>query len=363
MRRISMQYAQPGIVLGTDVYDNYGNILFPQGTRLTYDNVDALARMGGGELFFEDRRVDDVPVTPVMPARLEGDGARKLRSLIEVTRNVALYNSDLSRIDTTELEKIMYCMVQQLFPAAIGEVNAIGCFSIKDYDYVHPVQVAGLSILMGRKLGFKENDLTNLGMAALFENIGYVALPAGMMNEPDTLDTITMHEVRQHCQYGYQILKDFFTLSTDILTAVFNHHEQWDGKGYPQGLKGDAIAPFARIISIADVYYALVSRRPYRKHFLPHEAIEFIMAFSGEVFEPELVKLFTRLVPLYPTGVMVNINTGERCIISNANPGFIGRPVVRVCYDKNFTEVSHPYDLDLADGEHQHRLVTDVVEY
>lgn len=363
MRRISMQYAQPGIILSTDVYDNFGNVIYPQGTRLTYDNIDALGRMGGGELFCEDRRVDDIPVTPVIPARLEGNAARKLHSLLEITRNVAFYNSDLSRIDTSELEKIVFSMVQQLIPVVIGEINAVGCFSLKDYDCVHPVQVAGLSLLMGRKLGFKENELIDLGMAAILENIGYVALPAGMMNEPDILDTISMHEVRQHCQYGYQILKDFTTLSPEIITAIFNHHEQWNGKGYPQGLKGEGISRFARIISIADVYYALVSRRPYRNHFLPHEAIEYIMAFSGEMFQPELVRLFVKLVPLYPTGVMVNINTGERCIVSNANHGFIGRPVVRVCYDKNMVEVRHPYDMDLTDKEHQHRMVTDVVEY
>jgi HD-GYP domain-containing protein (c-di-GMP phosphodiesterase class II) len=363
LRRISAQYAQPGIVLSMDVFDNYGNVILAQGTRLTYDNIATLSRMGGGELFFEDRRVDDVPVTPLFPARIEGEAARKLHTLLDKSRTVALDTSESVQIDTDPLEKIVFSMVQQMYPVVMGEANATGCFSLKDYDCVHPAQVAGLSILMGRKLGYKEDELLKLGMAAMLQNIGYVVLPVGMMLEPGSLDSIESHEVHQHCQYGYQILKDFTGAEPEIITAVMSHHEQWDGSGYPYGLKGNAISPFARIISIADVYYALVSRRPQRSNFLPHEAIEYVMAFSGVLFDPELVKLFTRLVPLYPTGVMVNLNTGERCIISKINQGYIGRPVVRVCYDKSMNELARPYDIDLTDSEHQHRLVTDVVEY
>jgi HD-GYP domain-containing protein (c-di-GMP phosphodiesterase class II) len=319
--------------------------------------------MGGGELFFEDRRVDDVPVTPLMPARLEGDAARRLNALLGETVTVLQGNSAVNQINTGPAEKVVYSMVQQLFPVVIGEVNATGCFSLNDYNYVHPVQVASLSILMGRKLGLKEGDLTKLGLAALLENIGYLVLPPGMMDEPTTLTKIEKHEVHQHPAYGYQILGDYASLAPEIMKTVLSHHERWDGSGYPGGLKGDRIFAYSRIIAIADTYYALVSRRPHRQSYLPHEAIEFIMAFSGELFDPEMVRLFTKLVPLYPTGVMVNLNTGERGIIANARPGFIGRPVIRVCYDKHLNELAHMYDIDLTESEHQHRLVTDVVEY
>jgi HD-GYP domain-containing protein (c-di-GMP phosphodiesterase class II) len=363
MRRISVQYATPGLELSSDVYDHFGNIILRKGTRLTFDNVSTLGQMGGSELFFEDRRVDDVPVTPLMPERLEGEAANKLREFIDMSRNVAFFNSDLTEITLDPIEKIIYSMVGQLYPVVMGEVNSIGCFSLKDYDFVHPVQVTGLAILMGRKLGMKEPELVKLGMASLIENVGYVALSAGMINEPDILDTISKHEVQQHSQYGYQILHEHTKCDPDIKQAVLSHHEQWNGEGYPYGLKKDAIPRIARIITIADVYYALVSRRPHRKNFLPHEAIEFVMAFSGEMFDPELVQLFTKLVPLYPTGVMVNLNTGERGIISNANLGYVGRPVIRICYDKTMTEIRHPYDMNLTESQHQHRLVTDVVEY
>ncbi|MEE8413134.1 MAG: HD domain-containing phosphohydrolase [Dehalococcoidales bacterium] len=363
MRRISMQYAQPGMVLSMDVYDNFGNVILGQGTRLTFDNVAAIGRMGGGELYFEDRRVDDVPVTPLMPARLEGEAARKLHTLVDETAMALKNATGNQNINVNPVEKAVYSMVEQLFPVVIGEAKATGCSSLTDYNYVHPVQVTNLSILMGRKMGFKEAQLAELGIAALLENIGYVALPVGMMDEPTTLTGIEKHEVSQHTQYGYQILSDHSNLSPEIIMTILDHHERWDGSGFPRGIKGESISSYARILAITDTYYALVSRRPHRQSNLPHEAIEFIMAYAGELFDPELVRLFTKLIPLYPTGIMVNLNTGERGIISNTRLGFIGRPVVRICYDKELKELTKPYDMDLAESQHQHRLVTEVLEY
>lgn len=363
MRRISVQYAQPGMVLGVGVFDNFGNLLLEQGTRLTLDNVAALGRLGGGEMFFADRRVDDVPVAPLIPARIEGDAARRLHKLLDEAKKVVAGTDGQTRIDINPLEKASYNMVEQLFPVVLGEVNASGCFSLRDYDYVHPVQVTALSVLMGRQAGLGEVDLARLGLATLVQNIGYVALVKGMMDEPASLTKLETHETHQHAQYGYQILTDHTTASADVVQTVLEHHERYDGSGYPRGLKGDAISIYARLIAITDTYYGLVSRRPYRQSHLPHEAIEFIMAYSGELFDPDLVRLFTRLMPLYPTGVMVNLNTGEMGIVSDAHAGLIGRPIIRICYDKHLKEISRPYDIDLADSEHQHRLVTGVVEY
>jgi HD-GYP domain-containing protein (c-di-GMP phosphodiesterase class II) len=363
MRRIGVQYSQPGMVLSQDVYDSYGNMVMSQGTRLTFDNSSTLSRMGSGEIFIQDRRVDDVPVTSIMPARLQGEATRQLRALLDETKNVVSNVIRGKMTAVTNVEKVMYSMVSHLFPAYFGEVNASGCYSLKDYNYVHPVQVASMSIIMGRKLGLKEDDLQKLGVTALLQNVGYVALDPGMMDEPAAFSAIERHEVQQHPQYGFQILRDYTGLTPEVIEGVYQHHERWDGNGYPRGLKGQNICLSARIIALADTYYALVSRRPHRQANLPNEAIEFIMAYSGELFDPQLVQLFTKLVPLFPTGVMVKLNTGESGIIIDAKPGLIGRPVVRICYDKNYSELSDPEDMDLSDSEHQHRLISEVIEY
>jgi HD-GYP domain-containing protein (c-di-GMP phosphodiesterase class II) len=298
-----------------------------------------------------------------MPARLEGEATRQLRALLDETKSVVSNVIRGKMTAVANVEKVVFSMVSHLFPAYFGEVNASGCYSLKDYNYVHPVQIASLSIIMGRTLGLKEDALQKLGVAALVQDVGYVALAPGMMDEPSSFTSIEYHEVKQHPQYGFQILRDYTHLEPEIIETVYQHHERWDGSGYPRGLKGQNICQAARIIALADTYYALVSRRPHRQANLPNESIEFIMAYSGELFDPELVHLFTKLVPLYPTGVMVKLNTGESGIITDAKPGLIGRPVVRICYDKDFKELNDPVDMDLSDSEHQHRLVAEVIDY
>jgi HD-GYP domain-containing protein (c-di-GMP phosphodiesterase class II) len=362
MRRISSQYAQPGMVLCRDIYDNYGNVLIYQGTRLTLENIDVLGRLGGGEMFIRDNRVDDVPVSSMIPGRIEGEVIRQLRDFIDAAKEV-LQNQSNSTIPTNRLQNAVFSMVEQLFPVTMGEVNASGCYANKDYDFAHPVQTAELAIAIGRKLGANEAELLNLGIAAVLQNIGYLALQKGLLDEPTTLSKIEIHEMQQHAQYGFQILKDYTNLNSEIINTVFQHHERWDGSGYPRGLQGDSISRDARILAIADAYYSLVSRRPHRPANKPHEAIEFVMAYSGELFDPKLVAIFTKLIQTYPTGVMVNLSTGESGIIIGSHAGMSSRPIIRVCYDKNHNEWAKPFDIDLTEAQQQHRLITEVVEY
>ncbi len=362
MRRISSQYAQAGMVLCRDIYDNYGNILIYQGTRLTLENIDVLGRLGGGEIFIRDHRVDDVPVSSMIPGRIEGENIRQLRDLMDHASD-ALRNQSSTKLATDRLETAVFSMVEQLFPVTMGEVNASGCYANRDYDFAHPIQTAELALAIARQLGASEAELHQLGIAAVLQNIGYLALPNGILEEPATLTKIETHEMQQHAQYGFQILQDYTNLDSDTLQTVFQHHERWDGSGYPRGLQGDSISRDARILALADTYYALVSRRPHRSANKPHEALEFIMAYNGELFDPKLVSVFIKLIQTYPTGVMVNLNTGEAGIIIGAHPGMSSRPIIRICYDKNHNEWAKPFDLDLSDPQQQHRLVTEVVEY
>ena len=163
--------------------------------------------------------------------------------------------------------------------------------------------------------------------------------------------------------FGYELLSQDSSCSGVIANAVLQHHERWNGTGYPYGLKGPDISPFAQMMAIADTYAALLSNRPGRNMYMPHQAIEYVMAYAGEQFNPELAELFCRHVPRYPTGLTVKLNTKEIGIVSNANLGFVGRPTVRIVYDEDRGRVSKPYDVDLSKAEYQHKLIADLIDY
>ena len=183
-----------------------------------------------------------------------------------------------------------------------------------------PVKVAGLAILMGKRMGFGLQELDSVGTAALLKDIGYVLLPEAIADGARAPSQEEARQVRNHPVHGERILKQGSDFAPEVIEAVLQHHENWDGSGYPSRLKGQEISRLAGIVSIADTYYELVSETPDRRALMPHEVIEFVMAFSAERFDPELVQVLTRQIPLYPAGVIAQLNTGERGIISEAGP-------------------------------------------
>ncbi|MEE8442244.1 MAG: HD domain-containing phosphohydrolase [Dehalococcoidia bacterium] len=359
MRRIASKYARPGMVLGRAVYDSSGLLVYQRNTTLDENNLSHLMAYGVGEILIEDPRVDDVPVQPLIAPELEGEAIQALRQLMAEGQG----KGNIERSLLEDAAKPIYAMTRNLFPDVMGEPNASGCLSLDAFNYVQPVKAAGLALLIGKRLGYGLVELADLGIAALLMNIGYLKLPSKTIHDTESLNEEEAREFHRHSRYGYEILTEQARFGPAVAEAVLQHHERWDGLGIPSGIKGSDICTFARILCIADAYYDLVSSRPCRKALIPHEAVEFIMAYSDEFFDPELVQIFARQVPLYPTGVSVKLNTGEVCIVSDANLGHVGRPVVRVCYDENQTAVNSPYDVDLSRIENQSRLVVQVLEY
>ena len=182
-------------------------------------------------------------------------------------------------------------------------------------------------------------------------------------DEPVTLDGSPVEgeeEDREHPQNTADFLMKAKRFDPETIEGTLHHHERWDGSGFPGGLSREQISPFARIIAIADTYYDLVSVKPDRPAYMPHEAVEFILAYTGELFDPKLVSLFTKIVPLYPTGTTVKLNTGETGVVADANAGYVGRPVVRVCSHGGDGVVRRPYDINLTSPQHQSQLVVEV---
>ena len=384
MRRISSKYAKAQMMLGRPLYDSFGRLLMKEGTKLSALQVAGLDELGVGELFILDKRVDDIPAWPLITPELEGATSGILRQFI-IKVQAIIGKGKAQTLDLNPLKQKVFEMVQQLFPVAMGEPVLGGCFSIKDYDYVHPVKVATISLLIGKATGMGQGALINLGVAALLQNIGYTALPQGMLDKAGAPTPGELQVIQKHPALGSEILKRYASVEPEVALIVQQHHERWNGSGYPEHVHSRNICHGARIIAMTDSAVALVSKRPHRGGILPqeatdfigaftgdlseadflrpHQSMEFIVAYSGELFDPELVKILTRTLPTYPTGLMVKLNTGDVGIVTNANTGYFARPKVRICYDKNLQDIDKPYDLNLADAQNQRTLITKVMEY
>ena len=348
------------MVLGVPVYSSYGAKLLDAYTLLDEAGVKVLHANGVREILLDDWRVADVPVLPLFSPEVEGETAIALRQLIVKSRR-------LSRIADRYFEQVVTAinaMVRELALETIGETTVAGIVSHEDYTYVQPAKVAGLSLLMGKRLGYSTPDLANLGLAALLKDIGFISLPAELSDKAGFLTEDEFRSIRGHPAHGYELLSQHHACEDEVATVVLQHHERWNGTGYLQGLIGNDITRFAQIIAITDTYCAMLSERSQRKAFLPHKAMEYIISYRGHQFNPKLVELFIRQVPLYPSGLAVKLNTGEVGIVSSPNlGGCVGRPVVRICYDENLKAVEKPYDMDLSNGNHQDKAIAQVMGY
>ncbi|MFA5872960.1 MAG: HD domain-containing phosphohydrolase [Anaerolineales bacterium] len=162
----------------------------------------------------------------------------------------------------------------------------------------HSERVADLAMEIGREMGLEEAVLSPLRLAALMHDIGKIGVPDVVLHKPGPLFEQEWALIRKHPQTGFDILKNIPYLAP-ALDAILQHHEKYNGKGYPVGLSGDAISLSARILAIVDVYDALTSNRPYRPAFSPEKALEIIRGEAGQQFDPEVVQAFVRIPAIF----------------------------------------------------------------
>ncbi|TDJ04928.1 MAG: HD-GYP domain-containing protein [Deltaproteobacteria bacterium] len=161
------------------------------------------------------------------------------------------------------------------------------------YTYNHSTRVAWYSLNLGREMGFKEKELYDLEMAGLFHDVGKIGTPDSVLNKPTRLNEDEFEIMKEHPVKSAEILEGFKDFKI-IAKIAKHHHERFDGRGYPDGLKGDEIPLFSRIILISDTFDAMTSSRPYRKGLSNKIAYEELDEFSGSQFDPELVKFFIK---------------------------------------------------------------------
>ena len=196
-----------------------------------------------------------------------------------------------------------------------------------DINTLKVSDVAAMSLVIGKNLGLSREDLKELGVAGLLHDVGKSSIPKEILNKPGKLTDEEFVYMKQHSLFGLKILKERGGFSNGVLNGVMQHHEKMSGRGYPQGVPAERIHRYARIISVADVYDALVTKRPYKDGFPKSTAVEMIMAMTEDL-DNDVMKSFLDTVVLYPEGSFVTLSNGELCKVVANNKGYPLRPKV-----------------------------------
>lgn len=347
MRKILLDHAQAGMIVGRPVYGSAGQILLNTETEIKQQHIFYLKQLGINSLYIRDCRMSEVEVDDVVSQNVRSEG----RALVaQIIRDVDSPNPNNKGINVREREinELVASIVEELIENRELTIQLVDIRTVDSYLFAHSVNCAVLSTLMAAKMDFDYNSLKDIALGSLLHDIGMAAVPAKIINKEGELTRDEYETVKKHPIYGYEIFKKSSFFNKDAADAIIQHHERNNGQGYPFGLKGDDISIFAHFLSVADTFDALTSDKPNRKAFLNHQAVEMLMSWGGDYFNIEVLRHFLSNIAAYPVGSHVILNNGESGYVISNSPGYALRPVVRILYKgESLSPHTSPYDLDL----------------
>ena len=211
------------------------------------------------------------------------------------------------------------------------------------------VSSALYSSLIGNVLGFSKDELYDLAECALLHDIGMRWIAPSVTQKPGKLSLDDQLSIQKHTIFGCDLLHGVENIAYAAHISAYQHHERWDGSGYPKGRKGARINEYARIVGMTDVFAAMTAPRAHRAKMVGYDAMKWILSGSGTFFDPTHVKAFLRVMSLYPVGSIVKLTNGTTAIVVAAHPRFVYRPQVKIKIDANGKDTGDAGDvIDLA---------------
>jgi len=227
-----------------------------------------------------------------------------------------------------------------------------------EYTFQHSLSVTVLLIAFAKSLGMSREEVEQIGIGGLVHDIGKTRTPDHILNKPGRLTEEEFRIMREHVVHSRTILEETPGISDIAMGVAAEHHERWDGTGYPLGLKGEQISFSGRMAAIVDVYDALTADRVYHKGKTPQETLAMVVKSGGSHFNPDLVKHFVHSVGIYPVGSLVRLESGRLAVVVASGRDGVLRPKVRPILDIKRRTFIVEADIDLADDSAGDRIVS-----
>ena len=372
MRKIRVDELKPGMVFDKAVYIDMNNILVAPMVPLKKEDIDRLVKWGieevetAGVMIKQEEEPsskreslkDKVSkLTEMMESGSEDEEGvlfpgsiddlfdelvSMIEDVFEKIRNGVGYDKEMI-IDVIDrlIEKVKEDKNKALTVAAAEQEGK--------YIYALAASVSILAVVTGISLEYGKHRLIPLGVGALLHDIGMVRIPSYIIEKKGTLSDDEYNRIKTHPIYGYRIITKELELTNEIATIALQHHEAYDGTGYPRKSKGEGISEFAKIVSICDVYAAMTRKRSYRDEHLSYNDMKNVLSVSNRMFDPNIVKAFLSNMALHPIGSIVQLKNNVIGMVVSANPELPLRPRIEVLVDEFGDRIKGEKFLDLQE--------------
>lgn len=257
---------------------------------------------------------------------------------------------DLNKSKALELDKVndaVGWMVESVVRNPDGMVWLTRLKSVDAYTYDHGLNTAIYLIAFGRHLGLPEDQLQMIGTVGLMQDVGKIKLPRALLEKRSRLSPAELKVFQSHVGHSVEVMRTSKDATESLIQAISQHHERYDGSGYPNGLAGENITLAGGMAGLADTYAAMISARPYAEAVSVQQALHGIYTTRDKAFKADLVEQFIQCVGVFPVGSLVELNSGEVAVVVSQNRARRLKPRVMLVLDINRQSFPSPVMLDL----------------
>ncbi|HHT06488.1 MAG TPA: HD-GYP domain-containing protein [Hydrogenispora sp.] len=312
MRYLPLDEITEDMCLARPIFAGDGRVLLSNGVKLTKAYLARLKDMGYENLYVyrAGEELNDF-TTPVSD--------QTMREAIQGVKEAFSKATQRQQLNIRNVNQIVGYIMDEILANPTVLYNLMDIKNHDNYYYHHSVNVCIISTLIAKEMGLARDKVKDLSTGALLHDLGMVCVDPRILELPRKLTEEEMVAVREHTNFGFQLLRSERDLSILVAHTAYQHHERMDGSGYPKGLVGDKIHLFGKIVAVADSYETMTSGRVYRKAMWSHEAIRQLRESAPEKYDPEVVAAMERSIASYPVGSVVVLNTHEEAVVVDVN--------------------------------------------
>jgi HD-GYP domain-containing protein (c-di-GMP phosphodiesterase class II) len=281
----------------------------------------------------------------------ERESSRKAySSALDLLRELEVVVRAKNKLLPGHTKTVVRSLVDNVLSNRTAMLGLSGLKSYDEYTFYHSVNVAILSLALGSAISSNRRFLTSLGTGALMHDIGKLSVGADILNKPGALTSEEWAKMRLHPVHGAEIAATMPGLDRASIVVILEHHMRFDGQGYPRCKPIGSQHLASRIVAVADAFDAMTSRRSYSAPRLQDDAMSVLVENTGTGFHPGLVRLFVRVLGVYPPRSVVRLSSGEVGVVLKPHETDPTSPLVRVIADGS-GGIVEPVDVDMGDPE------------
>jgi HD-GYP domain-containing protein (c-di-GMP phosphodiesterase class II) len=375
MKKIPITNLRPGLTFSAPVYIEGNNLLVPAGVAIRKKDIERLQSWGVDMVQTEGealglvaeqkkqdaaaRAADQTPAAARKEESVSGaaetpsvkKAASNTLSLTEVQENKGAYRSYLDLIERLDAVFTNIASGVSVETRSIDDITARMIQAIRDQrdsfiGYILGGEVAGhetakssvnaaiLSALIAQEMKLPNHKVMVIITGALLHDVGMFRLPREILDKKGGLSDAEFQRMQAHPLYTHKIVSKELLYPEEVGIIVLQHHERWDGEGYPRRISGTAIDMGARIVSVADAFEAMVSQKSYRNSMMGYQAMKNLLSDNSRRFDPDVLKAFIQTMGIYPIGSIILLNNGALARVVEVHGNAPLRPKIRILVDE-----------------------------